>query len=101
MKSIMVSVIGLLGLSGCAATTHNPYEKCSHFVSFSEQAPLYTSTGAAVGGLGLAMIGSGTFEEVVVGGALGAATGLLTSGGVQTHYVCPQSLTEMTEMYTK
>lgn len=101
MKSIMIIAIGLLGLSGCAATTRTPYEKCSHFVSFSEAAPFYTSTGAAVGGLGLAMLGSGTFEEVVVGGALGAASGLLASGGAQTHYICPESMTELTEVYTK
>lgn len=101
MVKVIVGGLSLLVLSGCTAIKHDPYTECTNLLSYAPEAPLYATVGAAAGGLGLALLGQGSLEEIMIGGAAGATAGMVAAGGMQQHYVCPKSLTETVEKYNK
>jgi len=100
MKNIIIASLSLLALSGCAATAHRPFEECTNFISHAPEMPAYAGLGALAGGMGLALLSNGDMDSAILGAGLGAGAGVAVSGGVQTHYVCPQSMSTYTETFT-
>lgn len=97
MKNIIIGTFALLALSGCASIQHDPMKECTNFISHSPEMPAYAGLGAVAGGLGLALLSDGDMDSALLGAGLGAGAGIAASGGLQTHYVCPYTMSTFEE----
>jgi len=97
MKNIIFGTFVLLALSGCATIAHDPTKECTNFISHSPEMPAYAGLGALAGGLGLALLSDGDIDSALLGAGLGVGAGIAASGGLQTHYVCPHTMSTFEE----